>query len=415
MLIEFSVENFLSFKEKVTLSMDSSSSKKIPQNLIELNKKEKLLKSAVIYGANSSGKSNFIKAMYFMQGLVLNSHNFNINSNIPVSPFKLSEECKKKPSNFEIKFIQNNKTYKYGFSCTSKKIVSEYLYDISKQNPKPIFTREKTKKFVFPIDEEQQNLLKSQTIDNTLYLSRATQLGYDKTKDAYDFFSKKIIVNIDLVNINPSWEGYTINKAYENSDFKKKILDVLKKADFGGIENIRIKKKKIPVKEFTFNFSHENSSFESKDGTDDVFSVQTMHKNEDGKIVYFDLNDESMGTKKTFLILGPLFDIIEKGNIAFIDELEQSLHPEITRLLVRMFNSKKNKDAQVIFTTHDTTLLDNEVFRRDQVYLFSKEQNSSTELSSLLDYDIRQEIDFERAYLNGRFGGVPLIDETLFD
>ena len=417
MIIEFSVENFRSFKDRVTLSMDSSSSKKIPQNLINLGDNNNLLKSALIYGANSAGKSNLIKAIEFMKGMVTNSHSFNVNSKIlPAIPFKLSESSKKKPSKFELVFLCGDKKYRYGFSCNSTKVFEEYLFEKSAKKEKLVFSRSDTKTFKFGFDGEKQELYKSQTIDNTLYVSRATQLGYDVTKNIYDYFSENIIVNMNIIHAVPSnWIKYTIAKMNEDSEFKEKMLNILKKADFGGIENFLIKKEKIPVKKITFNFSNVENEFESTDGFDDVYKAKTMHRTDNGKIVYFDLNDESEGTRKTLSILGPLLNIMEEDKVLFIDELDSSLHPEITRMIVKLFNSKNNKSGQLIFTTHDTTLLDNELFRKDQIYLCSKEPNGFTTLSSLLDYDIRSDVDFERAYLNGRIGGVPFIDETLYD
>ena len=397
--------------------MDSSSSKKISQNLINLDGGNNLLKSAVIYGANSAGKSNLIKAIDFMKGMVMNSHTFNVNSKIPfVVPFNLSKATQNKPSKFELIFLCGGKTYRYGFSCNSTKVFEEYLFEKSTKKEKLVFSRDNTKKFKFGIDAEKQELYQSQTIDNTLYISRATQLGYDKTKKIYDYFSENIIVNLNLTNVNTSnWIDYTLAKIKDDSKFKDKILDILMKADFGGIENILITKQKVPVKKVPFSFSNVDTNFESTDGFDDIYKVQTMHRTDDGIIVCLDLNDESEGTKKTLFILGPLLNIMEGNKVLFIDELDSSLHPEITRMIVKLFNSKNNKSGQLIFTTHDTTLLDNELFRKDQIYFCSKDQNHFTTLSSLLDYDIRQDIDFERAYLNGRIGGVPFIDETLYD
>lgn len=417
MIIEFSVENFRSFKDKVTLNMDSSSSKKIPRNLINLDSGNNLLKSALIYGANSAGKSNLIEAIGFMKKMVMGSHNFNVNSKIPyVVPFKLSKATQNKPSKFELIFLFGGKTYKYGFSCNSTKVFEEYLFETSTKKEKLMFSRNNTTNYDFGVDIEKQELYKSQTIDNTLYISRATQLGYDKTKKIYDYFSENIIVNMHGTHVDTSnWIDYTITKIKNNPKFKEKILDVLKKADFGGIENFLIKTQRVPVRKLTISISNADPSFESTDDFNDAYKVQTMHRTDDGKIVYLDLNDESEGTRKTLSILGPLLNIMEKNKVLFIDELDSSLHPEITRMIVKLFNSKNNKNGQLIFTTHDTTLLDNELFRKDQIYFCSKEQNSFTILSSLLDYDIRQDIDFERAYLNGRIGGVPFIDETLYD
>lgn len=411
MIFEFTVENFLSFKEKVTLSMESSSGNKLPQNMIDFPNVERLLKSVAIYGANSSGKSNLIKAISFMQSMVTSSHLFNINIQIPVTPFKLDTASSKSPSCFEIKFIHKNIIYRYGFTCDSRQIVDEYLYTVVGQKEKPIFIRKNTKDFEFPIDTEQQNIIKLQVIDNTLYLSRATQLGYDKTREPYSFLVDNLIINI-----NQNWLNYTLSRIHDDLEFKNKVLTIMKKADFGGIENITIKKEKKPVKNLKFNVGQESkSSFEVEDLIGDFFDFKFVHKAENGKDILFDPIDESSGTNRTLAMLGPLFDIMENGKVAVIDEFEHSLHPEITHLLIRLFHSNNNKNGQLIFVTHDTTLLDNELFRTDQIYFCSKAPNKYTELSSLLEYGIRQSADFQRAYLSGRVGGIPFIDETLLD
>src|SRR3989344_2614086 len=181
MIIEISIENFLSIKEKVKISLDSSGSKKLLHNLIKINGKEKLLKSVVLYGANASGKSNLIKSIFFMWSMVKDSHKFNVDSKIPRIPFKLDESSLDKPSKFEMIFIHKNVRYKYGFSCNNEKIVDEYLFYWPQGREALIFKRKNTNKYTFNIDKKQQKLLESQMNDNALYLSRATQLGYEKT------------------------------------------------------------------------------------------------------------------------------------------------------------------------------------------------------------------------------------------
>ncbi len=438
MLLEFSVENFLSFKDRVTLSLDSSASKKLPSNLIEVSEKERLLKSAVVYGANASGKSNLVKALFFMRNMVAHSHNFNIDTRIPVTPFRLDRDCLEKPSCFELKFVHEGVRYRYGFSCDRWRVIEEYLFERPGKREKAVFKRQNSfekdssdkgiSEFHFPVDKKQQELISSQTIENTLYLSRATQLGYEKTRPVYDFFTGSL-----QVCLTPGWENYTLERMHSDEAFKARVIEVLKKADFGGIEEIMVKKLKSPspAPEFVFEYS-PTDAFKSSGPVagpaamsasgyggaysgvyGDSYEVRTRHRTESGDSVYFDLREESEGTRKTLTLLGPLFDVMDTGGVLFIDELESSLHPEITRLLIRLFNSKKNSQAQLIFTTHDTNLLDNELFRRDQIYFCTKEPNRHTELASLLDFDIRQEIDFERAYLTGRVGGVPIVDETL--
>lgn len=412
MIIEISIENFLSIKDKVTLSLEAGSGKRLPQNLIEVSGKVRLLKSAVIYGANASGKSNLIKSVFFIWNMVNKSHNFNIDTKIPRIPFKLDETSINKPSRFELIFIYKNLKYKYGFSCDDNRIVDEYLFYWPHGRESLIFSRKNSKEYKFTEDKQKQKLIKKQMNDNVLYLSRATQLGYEKTRNIYEF----IVTNI-VINYNPTWTSFTIKKIYENSSIKQKIIEILQKADFGGIVDIKVIKQKRKVDGFEFKLEGNMPSFNPiKQKEEDFYDVKFVHKGKNGKLIELSFQEESDGTQKTLAMLGPFFDILENGKVAFIDELESSLHPNITKFLVRLFNSKNYKsNAQIIFTTHQTTLLDNELFRREQIYICTKEPNKNTVITSLLDFDLRESADFERAYLNGRVGGLPFIDETLFD
>ncbi len=411
MIIEISVENFLSIKDKLVLSLDSSSSNKLPDNLINLDNKEALLKSIVIYGANASGKSNLIKAIYFMWNMIRISHSFNINNKLGCTPFRLDSKLKDKPSKFEILFIINKVKYKYGFSCNQNKIIDEYLYYWPKGRISLIFDRKTTTSYEFSNEtKSQQELIKKQMNDNVLYLSRATQLGFEKTKPIYEF-----IINNIVVNYNPSWANFTIRKIFEDPSLKKEIIEVLQSTDFGGIEDIIITKDKRKVTNFELKLDNA-IAINPSESEEDFYDIKFIHKDKNNNSIEFNFNEESDGTKRALSLLGPLFDILEQGKTVFIDEFELRLHPNITRFLVRLFNSKRNKkNAQIVFTTHDTTLLDNKLFRRDQIYLCSKKPNQGTELNSYLDYDLRESTDFEKAYFTGRVGGLPFIDETILE
>ncbi|MCK4730150.1 MAG: AAA family ATPase [Candidatus Aenigmarchaeota archaeon] len=419
MLIEFSVENFRSIKDKITLSMDSSSGKKLPKNLIKLSEKQNLIKSAAIYGPNASGKSNLINSIYFMWFMITQSHQFNLNTkidNLPIaskrSPFKLDLNFRKKPSRFEIIFIHKDIKYKYGFSCDNEKIIDEYLYYYPKGKEALIFKRKATKDFEFKIDRKEQKERAKQTLSNTLYLSRATQLGYEKTKEPYEF-----LTNYLVINYSPVWEECTLKQLYENKKLKDKILCILQKADFGNIENIRITKDKRKVNGVEIKFEKDTASLNYlKQNEEDFYDIGFTHKTKEGNLLDFNRVEESLGTRRALSFLGRFFDIFEKGKILIIDEFETSFHPNIVKFLVALFYSKHNKNkAQLIFTTHSIPLLDNELFRKDQIYICSKEPDEGTVLRSLLDFDLKQEVDFERAYLNGRVGGLPFIDETILD
>ncbi len=404
MIIDFSIENYLSIREKIVFSLKATGSNKLFKNIIDVDDKTKLVKSVAIYGANASGKSNLIKGLLFMWKMVVSSHNFNVNEKIPQTPFKLDNISKEKPSKFEINFIQKGIRYRYGFSCNKEEFIEEYLYYWPKGKESLIFKRDKKNKFTFNTNEKQQKTIEKQMISNTLYLSRATQLGFEKTKPVYEFFKENLIININPI----AWHEYTVNSIYKNPKLRDKIIEIMKRADFGGINDITVEKGKGKIKEIQF----DARGVSQRDLENDILDIKFVHDIKN-KHIPLNLAEESLGTQKTFAILGPLFDILENGKIAVIDEIGSSLHPRIIQFLIRLFSSRHNKkNAQLIFTTHNPTLLNNELFRKDQFYFVEKEPNESTKITSLKDYDIRQDADFEKAYIEGRFGANPFVDET---
>jgi len=405
MIINFSIENYLSIKDKIVFNLEASGGNKLTKNLIKLNDK-RLVKNVAIYGANASGKSNLIKGLFFMWKMITNSHNFNVGDKIPRVPFKLDTTSQKNPSRFEINLIQEGIRYKYGFSCDEESFIEEYLYYWPKGKEALIFKRNKDK-FVFKTQSSKQKLFSKQTLPNVLYLSRATQLGFEKTKPVYQFFTENLVININ----HPIWHDYTVNSIYKSVKLKDKIIEVLQRTDFGGINDVSIQKEKGKVKEIKFDLQ----GVSQRDLENEILDIKFIHKVK-GKEVSLNLAEESLGTQKTFSMLGPLFDILDKGKVAVIDEIDSSLHPKIALFLIQLFSSRHNKrNAQLIFTTHNTSLLRNELFRKDQFYFCEKEPNKSTIITSLRDYDLRQDADFERAYMQGRLGANPFIDETYLE
>jgi len=406
MILEISVENYLSIREKITLSLEATATKKLRENVSRIRDND-ILKTAAIYGPNASGKTNIIKAIVFLWNMVKKSHTFNIDNLIPIVPFKLDEASISKPSRFEIIFIVKGIRYKYGFSCDEKKVIDEYLHYWPKGRLAVIFSRKKTDEFEFRTQISRQKLIEKQMTKNSLYLSRATQLGYEKTKDAYNFIVNSITVN-QYVGITEA-----IERIRKDPLLRDRIISTLKRIDFGGIENIKTEKKKGKSSEIKFKIDKGDFSIENSKSQDvDITLVKTIHLMKSGKTAEFDLEEESDGTRKSIFMLVYIFETLEKGGAMFIDELESSLHPDICKFLVRMFNDGKNKKSQFVFTTHNTNLLDNRIFRRDQIYICSKRPNENTILESLSDYDFREESNFENIYLSGRVGGVPNIDES---
>lgn len=422
MLIEFKVSNFLSIKDEVILSLDSTSGKTLSNNVFN-EMDYSLLKSTVIYGANASGKSNLIKAIIFAWQLVKDSINFKIDTKINRVPFLFDKKNKSEPTKFEFTFIKNNVRYIYGFSCTEKGFIEEYLrYKPEGENWKYYFQRDETikdknKRFKFNVNPKEQTKWGLETIEKRLYLPVAVNdRNYEPLKDIYNFIVEDVIIVIGI--FNNSWRKYTRDRLLTDPKFKKWVMEVIKKADFGGILDLRVEKRKVPVNGIGFKIEDgvvQHRKLENKE--EEIYDLSFIHKDEDGKEVVFKEDLQSAGTNKTLDILGPIYNILETGKTLFIDEFELNLHPNITEFIIKLFHSKHNKkNGQLIVTTHDTTLLKNKnLFRRDQVYICSKASNKMTELHSLADFDLRESLSFENAYLNGRVGGLPFIDENFFE
>ena len=427
MLIEFSIENFRSFKEEVTLSLISSSDKSLDNNLIKTAtlKKDNLLRSEVIYGANASGKSNVVSAFNFLRKLVINSHKFQKGTEISYSPFKLDKKYTSKPSKFEIVFLKNNIRYTYGVSLTNEKIVDEYLYYYPQGRKALIFERKDTFNYKFTIDINEQEFLSSKTLPNVLYLSNSTQLNYKKTSEAFDWFKDnlKIIGATD----NPKLTAFTIELLNKDEELKEFILKSLIVADLG-IVDISAKLDKILIDGASLELPSPDLKTEFVLISDDEglkivqMDIKTMHNVLDEKgnniKINFDFDEESEGTKRLFALVGSWIDALNNGRILIVDELDTKLHPLLMEFLIKLFhNSTQNKnDAQLIFTTHNTNLLDLDLFRRDQIWFTEKNPSyGNTDLYSLLEFSPRKDKNVRKGYLAGRYGAIPFIsDDRIF-
>ncbi len=418
MLIEFSVENFRSIKEKVTLSMVSSSDKSLVNNLIKTDvlKKDSLLRSAVIYGANASGKSNLILAFAFLSHLVMTSHKNQKDAKINVSSFKLDKDYLSKPSKFEVIFIKNKNRYVYGVSATSEKIIDEYLYYYPKGRKAIIFERSNTNDFYFTIDNNLQEFLKDRTLDNVLYLSNSTQLKYEKSFEAFDWFKD----NLRIINIeeNPLLTEFTINLLNKDEKSKELILKALSNADLG-IEDIKASVENVSIENLPSTFPSELKAYISEiKGDIKNINIKTTHKGNKGKDTEFDVqfefDEESGGTQKMFFLIGPLIDVLSNGRILIVDELDIKLHYKLIQFLIKLFHdpNQNMNNAQLIFTTHNTILLDMNLFRRDQIWFTDKNPDvGSTDLYSLVEFNLRKKENIQKGYQAGRFGAVPFIVE----
>jgi len=425
MLVQFSIKNFRTFKDKATLSFIASNYDKDTredENIFQdINHNLRLLKSCVIYGANASGKSKFIEALVFMKRFVItSSKDSQKGDKIPVEPFKLNSVSEKEPSEFEVIFTHKSILYRYGFEVTNKIVVSEWLYTKPKTKEIELFYRDyqnfETHKRSF---QKGHTLVKEGLIrDNALFLSVAAQFNEKTSITLIEWF--KNIGTISGVK-EDGYEGYTISKA-KDANFKDKILELLKAADLG-IQDIQVEMldlDKLPndmpkeLKEFIIKKAEEDESAEF------LSDVLTSHKKyDDNKNVVGKVNlslddDESFGTKKFFALTGPVLDSLENGHTLVIDELDSKLHPNLVCKIVSLFNSKENnpKNAQLLFNTHDTNLLSSGLFRRDQVWFTEKNKFGEAKLYSLADFkseDVRKNDPFEDNYIRGKYGAVPYL------
>lgn len=422
MLIEFSIENYRSIKEKVTLSLLSSSDKLLDNNLIRntVLKNEDLLRSAAIYGANASGKTNVLLGINFLYRMVLLSSKNQKGEKINVTPFRLDDNCVSKPSRFEIVFIKNDVKYVYGTAITVEKVVEEYLYYYPKGRKAIIFTRDINREpiYIFNTDQNEQKFISTKILDNVLYLSGATQLNYDKTSVAFDWFNDtlQVIGSTD----RPALQHFTTNLLNENESMKAYILKGLSEADLG-IEDISALIKDVPIDDLPSDLSDKLKSLATK-GTLREVSIKSIHKgidvNGNEKKVSFEFDEESEGTIRMFSLIGPWIDALINGHVLIIDELETKLHHKLSVFLVNLFNNptQNKNNAQLIFTTHNTNLLDQDLLRRDQIWFTEKNPKfGSTDLYSLVEFSPRSDKNIQRGYLAGRYGALPFINnERIF-
>lgn len=416
MIIEFIVGNFLSFKEKKTLSLKATSITEYKDSTFTSGK-NRLLKSLVLYGANSSGKSNLIKAMSIMKLIVMTSVEKSSISKNKVIPFLLNTETENQPSFFEVVFLIGKTRYRYGFELDSTSVYGEWLFELKGKKEIPLFIREKDGIGITE-DFEEGDGLESKTRDNALFLSVTDQFNGVVSGKIIKWFNNWATIS-GLRHEN--YQGFTFS-LLEKKKSKAKLLEFFKDLDLG-FNEIKLRKEKFKKHLLPNDLPSEIiedivSDLQGKT----IARIETIHKKFDKKGEYigevnFDLRErESSGTNKVIDISGPIFDTLIDGGILVIDELDAKLHPLMTAAITNLFNSPEYnlKNAQLIFATHDTNLLSYGHFRRDQIYFLEKDKYEATDLYSLIEYKeddakIRKDRSFEKDYIAGRYGAIPFI------
>lgn len=384
MLIQFTIENYRSIRESAVISFAASKDKSFEEYLLHPDSKKALLPAVAVYGANAAGKSNVLQAMRTMKEMVAgDAAKVLKGQKLPWEPFGGNTE----PTSFEMVFIYQNVRYAYGFSYDESKIYSEYLYHWPNGREALIFSREE-EKYEFRENVAEQSTLSNRTPDNKLYLVSSNDWNLPQTENAYKWFLEKMTF---LMAEEPDM-SVTVERITSGSEKKMRILKELVLADLG-ITDIVIRKvpKKPPVIMTTHRIIHE-------DGSEEYFNLQ--------------MEQESAGTQRFFARIGGWLQAIENGALLIVDEIEESLHPLLTRRLIEMVQdlNVNTNGAQLLFTTHDAMLLDLNFFRRDQIWFAEKDDRScATELFSLASFSPRKGENVRKGYLSGRFGAIPFI------
>lgn len=418
MVIEFRVKNFRSLRDEQVLSLVASKDKTLlDTNTLAtgITAAPTVLRSAVIYGANASGKSNVIKAMQYMRGVVVNSaavmqpgQTFNIQ------PFRLNSQSDSQPTEFEVTFLLAGVRYQYGFALNSKQIVSEHLLVYKAFKPQSWFERhldDESGKDVYEFGsglKGQKNVWEGATRSNSLFLSMAVQLNSEQLRPVFDWFNNQLVIVNEVSPLAPEFSV----KSLQKPESRRAICDFLTAADVS-IADIDVIKRKVPGHMISFEGGTSKPTVQTEEIQDDqpLFHHVTDH----GKAV-FDLADESSGTRNLLFLAGPVLDILKKDITLVVDELDTSLHPMLVRRLVQLFHQPESNPggAQLIFTTHDASLLDApDLLRRDQIWFTEKDRNQATSLISLSEFKPRKNEALERGYLQGRYGGVPFLTEPM--
>lgn len=384
MLIQFSIENHRSIKKNAVISFAASKDKSLEANLLHPDEKKTLLPAIALYGANAAGKSNVLHALMTMKDMVIGeASKVSKGQKLPWEPFGDTTT----PTTFEIVFIYQGVRYAYGYSFDDKKIYTEYLYYWPNGREALIFSRENGK-YEFRENVNEQLTLSNRTPDNKLYLVSSNDWNLPQTENAYKWFLEKLTF---LMEEEPA-TSETVAQIISGDEKKARILKELLLADLG-ITDVTVKNisGKTPV-------------------------ITTTHRiiAEDGSVEHFQLlmDQESSGTQRFFARIGGWLQALENGALLVVDEIEDSLHPLLTKRLIEMVqdNSVNTNGAQILFTTHDAMLLDLNFLRRDQIWFADKDEKTcATELYSLASFSPRKGENVRKGYLQGRFGAIPFI------
>ena len=415
MLVQFTVENFLSIRDKVYLSLEPSKDSEHPENLITKGD-YKAVNSVAIYGANASGKSSLFKAITVALIMIRNSNNVQVTDKLPMTPFKFDFESRNKPTSFEFTFIaKDGRKYIYGFSATTEKVVEEYLYCYNTSKPTLLFDLNENEKPKFNrAYKVKLEAAYQMNTANKLFLETATTWNVECTKSPFEWLAESIDTFTDVMELGGvAFEKYRTDENRKYIEFTKNLL---KQADIN-ISSIEVDAKEVmggPA--LPFQIVVQGKIIPPNEGKHYDVEITTGYTvvDENGEKTEFSLTlqEESIGTQLLFFY-GPLLkDAFEKGKTIVLDEIDKSMHPSLVKFIMNLFRDPDvNKNgAQLIVTTHETGILSLDMFRRDQIYFTEKDSKSGvTDLYSLDEFSVRKTENIEKGYLMGRYGAIPFL------
>ena len=415
MLIEFTVGNFKSFRDKTTFSMIAANlTSEDPAldtgNVIPISKNLSLLKIAAVYGANASGKSNLGIALRFMRDFVHASAREKVMpAEVGLEPFFLDYATRTQPSFFEMVFLLEGRQYRYGFEVDKAQVVSEWLFHVPKIKEAVLFIR-KGQEFDVRSGFKEGKGLEIRTRKEALFLSVTTLFNGAVSQKLQDWM-KDFAMETGLQDDN--FREFTL-KCLHDPEHKDVILQFIGNLDLG-VEEVEVME--LPVlKRMSQEWPDETKNEIVDELASAIFVTHRIMGSPEtpDDFMHFNLDsNESQGTRKLISMAGPLWSILHHGHVLFVDELDARLHPLMTRRIIELFHSPLTNPngAQLIFATHDTNLLDKTLFRRDQIWFAEKDRQGATHLASLAEYRVRSDAAFEKQYLEGRYGAIPFLGD----
>ena len=386
MLLQFSVTNHRSIKDTAIISMKAAADKTMKEILISPDGKKELVPVMAIYGANAAGKSNVIHALLLMREMICGSYAKPLKgAELPYEPFAFVDG-QTEPTSFEIIYYYDGIKYAYGFSFNKDRIISEYLYHWPNGREALVFSREKDQ-YEFRESIQEQLTLAGRTSENRLYLTSSNEWNCAQTEKAYLWFQQKLR---GLITTGVSNET-TIDAIRKGGEDKKNVVKEMMLADLVICNVVLSGTKEKPIVSTVHQLTDDN-------GNQKQYTLQ--------------LGQESVGTQRFFSRIGLWMDAMNSGAVLVVDEIEASMHPLLTRHLIEMIQDQtiNQNHAQLVFTTHDTGLLDLKLLRRDQIWFAEKDEKSmQTDIYALTEFSPRKEENIAKGYLQGRYGAIPFI------